>query len=65
MNPLPSSETVEMAEVLEEHLAMQQYMATLGLRSLSPALQALIWALRFYVIFMLVAVVINVTHTLG
>lgn len=65
MNQLQSSETVEIAEVLDEHLEMQRYMETLGIRPLSPALRALIWVLRFYVIFMLVAVVINVTHTLG
>lgn len=65
MNHLQGNETDHLAEVLEEHVEMQRYMATLGLRPLSPMLRGLIWALRFYVVFMLVAVIINVTHTLG
>lgn len=55
----------EVSEILTEHLEAQCYMATLGPRPLSPALRGLIWMLRLYVVFMLVAVVINVTHTLG
>ncbi len=63
-NMLPMT-SKDISEILAEHVATEQYMKTLGPRRLSPSLRGLIWLLRLYVIFMLVAVVINVTHTLG
>jgi len=50
--------------LLEEHRETREHMAHLGLRRLNPALRVLIWALRIYVLFMVVVVAVNVAQTL-
>lgn len=51
-------------EALTEYRSSLAAIERLGLKTLSPGLRILIWALRVYVLFMVVVVVINVLHTL-
>ncbi|CAB1128245.1 protein of unknown function [Candidatus Hydrogenisulfobacillus filiaventi] len=48
------------AALLGEHRASRERIARLGLRPLGPGLRALIWALRVYVLLMVVLTVVSV-----
>lgn len=51
-------------EALSEYRTSLASIEKLGLKQLSPGLKILIWALRGYVLFMVVVVIINVIQTL-
>lgn len=52
------------SEVLQERRQAQAVLDQLPRLALSPGLQALIWLLRLYVVFMIVVVGVNVVQTL-
>ena len=51
-------------QVLCEYEESHSKVEHLTLRKLTPGLKITIWGLRFYVVFMIVVVFINVFHTL-
>lgn len=56
-------DSLDVEQLLQEHYEAQERIHRLGLRPLSPGLKALMWTLRIYVILMIVAVVVNVIHS--
>jgi hypothetical protein len=56
-------DTLDIEQLLQEHQETQKRIHELGVRPLSPALKALMWTLRIYVILMIIAVVVNVTQS--
>lgn len=55
-------EAERLCQALAEHRTQRARLQGLGRRPLSPALQGLLWALRGYVLFMLVVVGIQLWH---
>lgn len=51
-------------EALTEYRTSLQSVEQLGLKPLSPGLKGLIWGLRFYVLFMVAVLIINIVTTL-